>query len=80
MVSIDQIRLVCTRVAEEPDNSELAQLLAGLTMMCTQYLREHSQRLGGADLSSPTPQANAKAEARNMTTGGLSPNEAHSDR
>jgi hypothetical protein len=80
MVSVDQIRLVCAKVAAEPDNTELAQLLAGLTMMCTQYLREHSQQLQCANDSPPTPQSRTKAAARKIATGGSSSNEAHSDR
>jgi hypothetical protein len=62
MVSAEQIRLVCTRVAAEPDNAELAQLLAGLTMMCTQYLREQSRRLEYAATAPPSSQPAPKLE------------------
>lgn len=62
MVSAEQIRLVCTRVAAEPDNVELAQLLAGLTMMCTQYLREQSGRLEYAATAPPSSQSAPKLE------------------
>jgi hypothetical protein len=42
MVSDDQIRPVCARALAVTDPEELEQLLAGLRMLCTQYLRERS--------------------------------------
>lgn len=56
MVSDEQIRTVCSKVAAtvaaESDLEEIEQLEAGLRMLCTQYLRERSIHL--AD-SNPSP-------------------------
>ena len=50
----EQIRAVCARVAaaSESDPEELDQLLAGLRMLCTQYIRECSIHLAH---SNPSP-------------------------
>ena len=40
MVSADRIRAVCGKVAAESNPEDLEQLVAGLEMICMQYLRE----------------------------------------
>ena len=43
----EQIRVVCARVAaaDDSDEEELEQLLAGVRMLCSQYVRERSIHL-----------------------------------
>ena len=48
MVSENEIRTVAAMVADETDPEKLEQLLAGLTMMSTQYLRERSHHVTGS--------------------------------
>jgi hypothetical protein len=56
MVSDEQIRAVCTKVAAtvaaESNLEELEQLEAGLKMLCTEYIRERSIHLA---YSNPFP-------------------------
>ncbi len=45
MVSENQIRTVAAMVVGEADPEKLEQLLAGLTMLSTQFLRERSHHV-----------------------------------
>ena len=73
MVSEEQIRAVCARVATESDPEDLEQLLAGLRMMFTQYLRERSLFLAN-DRPSPKSAARTKNKPRKNSDGGPSSN------